>query len=585
MPATRPLKIYAFDPTQGRRLNNYMQAHVAYEEVTPGPVGKYVAVIDYDSVNRKYYKPVDLDSPEVMLGGGLEPSESNPQFHQQMVYAVIMETIRRFEFALGRPVKWAPDRSAKSSPYHNKLRVFPHGVEDANAFYDPDQRALVFGYFKAEEKDVGANLPGQTIFTCLSHDIIVHETTHALIDGLRERFTISTNIDTAAFHEAFADIVALFEHFSYNEPLLDAIERTGGMLYRAELDADARKMGKDALVQGEQPQPNPLIELARQFGAAIGMRGGLRSALGKKADPAALRKTKEPHDRGAILVAAVFDAYFSIYLARTRDLMRLGRATGAAGADYLHPDLARRLAAEAAKTARQVCTICIRALDYCPPVDITFGEFLRALITADSDLVPDDPHGYRAAFIEAFRARGVVPEDVASYSEEALRWTPPEPAPPPCRGLTLDFFQGAGARANARNAAVLHRWASANAAALGLDPELKIQVASYHHLHRVGPDGHVTFDFVVELLQQRETPVHPDDPKSKRFTFYGGAIVILNQSGEVRYAIYKRVASEKREKRQRGDMQEGLLQAPAAAAFTGRGASQGLKFSALHRGY
>ena len=589
MPATRPLKIYAFDPTQGRKLNNHMRANVPFEKVAPGPVGEYIAVIDYDSANRKYYKPVDLDSPEVMIGGGLDSSESNPQFHQQMVYAVIMETISRFEFALGRKVKWAPDFSPKSSPYHGKLRVFPHGVEDANAFYDPDLRALVFGYFKAGDSNVGINLPGQTVFTCLSHDVIVHETTHALIDGLRQKFTVSTNTDTAAFHEGFADIVALFEHFGYQEPVLDVIERTGGLLYLAELEGDTPKQGKDARIQAERSQPNPLIELAQQFGAALGMRGALRSALGKKADPAQLSKTTEPHARGAILVAAVFDAYFSIYMARTRDLMRLGRSSGAATSDYLHPDLAKRLASEATRTARQIATICIRALDYCPPVDITFGEFLRALITADSDLVPDDPFGYRAAFIDAFRARGIVPDDVTSYSEEALRWSAPEPDPkhplPPCRGLTLDVFEESNARANARNAAALFRWAKANPEPLGLDPKQKFRVFSFHPLHRVGPNGRVTFDYVVELLQQRELPVDPKDPKSDTFTFFGGSTVILNQSGEVRYTIVKRVANEKRLERQRANLQAGMLPAPAASAFTQQNAAQGLKFAAVHRGY
>ena len=39
--------------------------------------------------------------------------------------------------------------------------------------------------------------------------------------------------------------------------------------------------------------------------------------------------------------------------------------------------------------AERLLTICIRALDYCPPTDITFGEYLRALVTADYDLKPD----------------------------------------------------------------------------------------------------------------------------------------------------------------------------------------------------
>jgi hypothetical protein len=53
------------------------------------------------------------------------------------------------------------------------------------------------------------------VFTCLSHDIIAHETTHALLDGVHPRFNEPVNEDVLAFHEAFADIVALFQHFSY----------------------------------------------------------------------------------------------------------------------------------------------------------------------------------------------------------------------------------------------------------------------------------------------------------------------------------------------------------------------------------
>ena len=60
-------------------------------------------------------------------------------------------------------------------------------------------------------------------------------------------------------------------------------------------------------------------------------------------------------------------------------------------AGALHPGLVDRLADETAKTAAQMLTMCIRALDYCPAVDITFGEYLRAMITADIDSVSDDP--------------------------------------------------------------------------------------------------------------------------------------------------------------------------------------------------
>src|SRR5215212_2594977 len=107
MPPYRPLKVYAFDPTRGRTMGNHMLINTPYERLQRGPVGKYLEVIDYDANNNCYYQPVNLDDPRVMLGNGLDPSESNPQFHQQMVYAVASEMIRRFESALGRSVKWS----------------------------------------------------------------------------------------------------------------------------------------------------------------------------------------------------------------------------------------------------------------------------------------------------------------------------------------------------------------------------------------------------------------------------------------------------------------------------------------------
>ena len=67
----------------------------------------------------------------------------------------------------------------------------------------------MFGYF------AGTN--DETICSCLSHDVVAHETTHALVDGLRERYTDPSSPDQAAFHEGFADIVAILSIFSLPE--------------------------------------------------------------------------------------------------------------------------------------------------------------------------------------------------------------------------------------------------------------------------------------------------------------------------------------------------------------------------------
>ena len=436
-PTTRPLRVYAFDPSAGRRMNNYMILPVEYEELEPGPVGSRLAVIDYDASCEVFVEAVDLNHPAVLLRNGLDPSESDPRFHQQMVYAVASETIRRFEFALGRPVRWRTKfGSRRDQPFHSRLRIFPHAFRGANAFYDPDLRAVLFGYFTAGPDNPAEVLPGQTVFTCLSHDIIAHEMTHAIIDGQRENLTDATGPDAAAFHEAFADIVALFQHFTYPDALLDTINRTGGLIYKRQLDTELPQAGDRPAIIPEMSQDNPLVGLAREFGQATGARAALRSAIGTPPNSKAIETVTEAHLRGAILVSAVFDAFFTIYVKRTRDLMRIARAGGAvSAAGDLHPDLAKRLAQEASKIAANFVNICIRALDYLPPVDLHFGEFLRALITADSDLVPDDPYDYRAELIKAFRLRGIIPQDVTSYSEEALRWHGPNQTGKPVDAL------------------------------------------------------------------------------------------------------------------------------------------------------
>jgi hypothetical protein len=105
-PAHRRIRVYAVDPSLSARLetagSNEVTLKIRWEDLQCGPVGEYLAVDDIDA-KRKRYKPVNLDDPRLLGKDGWAPSEGNPQFHQQMVYAVAMKTIEHFERALGRP--------------------------------------------------------------------------------------------------------------------------------------------------------------------------------------------------------------------------------------------------------------------------------------------------------------------------------------------------------------------------------------------------------------------------------------------------------------------------------------------------
>ena len=185
-----------------------------------------------------------------------------------------------------------------------------------------------------------------------------------------------TNIDVAAFHEAFADLAALFSHFAHKEALIETLQKTGGRLFDFQLKPDPLFQGdpRGSVIQAQLSADNPLIALAMQFGEASGKRGGLRSALGTRPNSDDIQKKTEAHDRGSILVAAVFDAYFTIYSRRTFDLFRIFRAGGGLITQSRSPDSRSRTAWRPRRAAPPTSffVICARALDYCPPVDITF---------------------------------------------------------------------------------------------------------------------------------------------------------------------------------------------------------------------
>ena len=606
VPARRRLRVFATDPADSTRMDtaaiNLATIDVPWEKLEPGPRGEYLEVIDVDPASDAAYNPVDLDHAYLLAQDGLAPSEGNPQFHQQMVYAVAMRTIRNFEIALGRRALWAERRTSKPGEpfvpapdggYVQHLRIYPHALREQNAYYSPDKKSLLFGYYA----DAGNSGGQRTIFTCLSHDIIAHETTHALLDGLHRRYQENTNPDVLAFHEAFADIVAIFQHFTLPELLRFEIGKLRGDLW----------------------QPSMLSDLARQFGRSLHNERALRQAIRPSEKPErgtepqdplkSFAQVSEPHDRGAILVAAVFEAFVAIYTRRTQDLFRI--ATGGSGvlsAGAIHPDLAGRLAQTAAETAQRVLTICIRALDYMPPVDPTFGDYLRAVVTADADCAPDRAISYRVAFAEAFARRGIYPPDITSVSPDSLVWrTPDGPVQSArlndfIRSLPLGSYTQSDRRqafdSAKQNARLLHDWLADNldikmAQSLGLDWRIQdpsgkplFEVHSVRPAQRTTLDGEPRTDVVALITQWRWVPFDDAKPDGPGVKFRGGATLVMDREYDtdpIRYAIVRPVWSRAGERmRDRLLAQEGH---GPNALYGGRPAGAGAEpFAMLHRG-
>ncbi len=560
-PLTRPLRIYTLDPSVSDRLGGVATVLVPYEKLEPGPVGSVFKVSWEGAPAPLEAEALNLDDPYLLLSSGVSPSPSNGRFHLQMVYAVCSLTYAAFSRALGRDIAWA---TAPGPGEPLRLVVRPFGFRGANAGYSREAGDLSFGYFTARGKSAGFTLHDGIVCTALSHDVVAHETTHALLDGLRAAFMNPTNVDVPAFHEGFSDLIALFLHFTYADVVERGIRDSRGAFTRGSL----------------------LTDLAREFGYARSRSGkadALRSGVdvegvaafdsdvlpSKENAPKSYDPVLEPHALGSVLVSAVFEAYTTIVKRKTERFFQIaGLDPQAPGRPPLGDALVKAIAQDASDVAGQFLNICIRAIDYCPPADMELGEYLRAIITADGDLEKSDKLGFREALMRSFRRRQIFPDHVRFMTEDAVRWQPPgDPLFIPELAFSRLRFAGEPGRptspkeldrqANAlgrfvtdpKHARVFHLVPPGGRLPKGIVQAPPAMVESVRVTRRAAPDGRILFDLVAEVTQSCTAEF-----KGELFEMNGGCTVVIDPQGQVRYAIYKKFTSESRRARQHAAM-------------------------------
>jgi hypothetical protein len=565
-PSTRPLRVFTLDPSVSFRLGGVATLQVPYEALRPGPAGALFEIDPTGAPRDMRVDLLDLDDPALLLSAGLAPTPANGRFHLQMVYAVCTATYALFRRALGREIVWAC--GAADGDRVPPLRVQPFLLENTrNAYYDREQGCLAFGWFTAGADPAGFTVPKGRVFTGLSHDVVVHETTHALLDALRSEFQTPTNPDVLGFHEGFADVVALLQHFSYPGVVAQAIRDARGSLSRATLLTSLAQEFGYARAKGA---PSPLRTAIDVAGVAPFDADAL--AAGEDAPPR-YTPDMEAHAMGSVLASAVFEAFVTVYRRKCERYLRI------AGVDpddiakaRLEGALLDALAQEASDVAGRFLDICIRAVDYCPPVDMELGEYLRALITADTDIVADDKWGYRDALMRSFRRRHVFPDNVRFMTEDALRWDPPaapleipelafrhlrfdgDPARPADPDEALRQAHALGRFITApKHARLLRLVAPGEKRPAGIEYAAPPRVESVRCARRVAPDGSVLFDLVAEVTQSA-TVRHAGE----LFDTYGGCTLVIDPFGRVRYAVSKRIDSQARRERLHGVMNGAL---------------------------
>ena len=105
-PPARSLQVYAIDPSTGDTRRTHMTSRFPGSRLRRGqPAGRSRSSTMTPPTSATTRRSIST-TPSLLANDGLNPSESDPRFHQQMVYAIASRTIQMFEAALGREIHW-----------------------------------------------------------------------------------------------------------------------------------------------------------------------------------------------------------------------------------------------------------------------------------------------------------------------------------------------------------------------------------------------------------------------------------------------------------------------------------------------
>ena len=310
-----------------------------------GPVTERLAVLDFDPKTGELSQGTHFNAAEATYEVEPEPFDS-PDFLRTNAFGTVLKTMYMFEEddTLGRPLDWGFDGP--------QLLVVPAAGEWANAFYEREARCLQFFYFQSQE--------GRRVYTSLSHDIVSHETGHAILDGIAPDLYHAITPQSLALHEGIADLVALVMAFRNDTLRKTVLDQTGGSIDNI----------------------TAFSSVAEEFGRAQGKPGALRQFVNEKTldpnDAENLVDVAEPHDLCQVLTGALYSVMVKIHDTLKRRFAEQDKTT-----EFSASGKALFVGAERFKR------MIFRALDYLPPGEISFADYGRAIIASDQASHPD----------------------------------------------------------------------------------------------------------------------------------------------------------------------------------------------------
>lgn len=333
------------------------------EFLLDGPVSRRIAVIDFDpdtgklEQGAKFYPPDskrktacyrDNKGKDVYRMEGKEVYK--PEFMQVSVFSTVLKTINMFEgtrkkrdSVLGRSINWVFD-----SP---QILVVPRAGEMANAYYHRDSNSLQFFYFLSPKDK-------EKVYTCLSRDIVAHETGHAIIDGIAPDLLDAYTPESLAIHEAVADLTSLLMAFESRNLALMVLRETSGSI--------------DDTTQ--------FSSIGEEFGIELMKNGrylrNLKNEKNLEKGDENCVKSMDPHVLCEVMSGALYEVMIKIH-------ERLKTKYSADYAQKKDPEFSAsgKALAVGAMILRRII---FRALDYLPPGEISFADYGRAMMAVDT---------------------------------------------------------------------------------------------------------------------------------------------------------------------------------------------------------
>lgn len=293
-----------------------------------------------------------------------------PEFMQLNAFGIVEKTLDLFEDEnlIGRPIQWYfPTEKLVIYVRASKREKLNAGYARTN---NPKGQRINF-YYRSNVKSEDTTLENiSTVFSCLSRDIVSHETAHAIIDGINPALYMFVNASNhcQAIHESLADLTSLLLSFKSGTLTKEVLAKNQGNLDK---ESQLTFWGEVFNVIGQKDQRN-FINCSH-----------LNPQIEKE-----YCGNGNAYDHASVLSGSIFSVLISLFNLRKMEL--------AVEVGSKNPKQSKRRTKQEPEYSssgaalhhvlRRLPLLLYRALDYLPPADVFLADFGRAMLLVDHNL-------------------------------------------------------------------------------------------------------------------------------------------------------------------------------------------------------